>query len=129
MQEVGGQKVVVAEDHLDPADGAFQVCGLVQKPGEAGQVAGLPVPQRGGIVAQDLEHPEGQRRAAQVARHVAVGADDQGQRLVQQVGIAQVGGGHRAPLDEVDHQRTGFVVAGPPATPRRHGRRGWRQVR
>ena len=105
----------MAKDQIDRADRLFQFRRLAQKVGHQRQMAAVPVAQRARIVADDMEHPESQRRPAQMLRNVTMRAGDQIKRRLQHRVPGEIGGGHGLPLDIVDHQGTRRMV--------QHGRR------
>ena len=63
-----------------------------------------------GIVADDVEDPEGEHRPADVARHFAVHALQQRQDLAERSRVADVGGGAGAALDVAHDQDAGLGV-------------------
>ena len=66
----------MAIDQTDRPDRGLQRVRSFQQPRQLGDHAAGAVAQRRRIVAQHVEHPEHQRRAAQIFRHVAMYAPD-----------------------------------------------------
>lgn len=61
IDEVGGEQVVVAEGELDGADACFELGDLFADLWEGGAHAALVLFELCGVLAQDVEHPEGEQ--------------------------------------------------------------------
>ena len=105
----------MAEHQVDRPHGPLEALRAGEQVRQLGGQAVPGLGEAGGVVAQDVEHPEGQGRAAQVAGQVAVDAAEERDDPLQVVSLAHVLGLEGAALDQVEHEHARLGVE--------HGRR------
>ena len=93
----------MAEDEIDRADRELQRFGGLEEPDSADNGA-CGRPRACGHSRGRPERPRNRRRAAEMARDLAVTATHEGRQAVEIAGIADVGGSERAAFDEVEHE-------------------------
>ena len=121
IEEIAGDQVVVAEDQFDRSDGQLQARRDVDEVGETGDVAALRIGERVGVVADDVEDPEGEGRTAEVAGNLAVNPLDQRDDLLQAGEVAQVGRRAGPPVDIAHHHDARLAVNDLRRNPRLEG--------
>ena len=110
VDEVGGEKVVVREHHVDFADGAFERGGDVDQLRQTRRVRTVGVPQRMRVVAQHVENPERDDGSAHVIEKPLMNLLDERHDLAKACVAVEVGAAAGLALDEPDDDHARFGV-------------------
>jgi len=99
----------VSEDDVDGADHRLELGADAEQSRQFRNHAAPAVGQRLRVVAEDLEHPEDQRRSRN-AGHLAVAALQQREDAAQVCRLSHIVGRVGLAVDILEHDGTGFVV-------------------
>ena len=93
VDEIGRQQIVVAEHDGHRAEFAFETTGAFEESAQQPDMTACARMEFDRVAANDMEHPEHQRRPAQMARYLFVATLDQIHRGWKQFGVAHQFGG------------------------------------
>ena len=123
IDEIPGEKVVVAKGDVDRADEPLEPRGRSHEACQLRDEAAFAFAQRRRIVAQDVERPEHQEGAAQMLDHLRVAKADQLDDALECLFLADGLRREHLALDESDDERARLRDAPLAATAPPHGPR------